>query len=178
MKATNGIDQWTVGHSSMGSWGKGIALNSDGAEDSNATFFNSTAPTASVVSLGSWDATYARVAYCFHEVEGYSKFGSYDGNSSTDGTFVYTGFKPAFIMIKGTAASRAWPMYDNKRDTYNVAFHDVRANDNAAEETPYLIDYVSNGFKLRISDTLTNATSNTYLYMAFAESPFKYANAR
>ena len=161
-----------------------VWLDEDGETEAAGTaYWNDTDPTATVFSVGDSsqtnDSSHTFVAYCFHSIDGYSSFGkSYGGNSSTNGTFVWLGFRPAWLAIKGTVDSRAWPIYDNKRDTYNVTYRDVRANSNAAEETPYLIDFLSNGFKLRISDTLTNATSNEYLYFAIAESPFKYSNSR
>jgi hypothetical protein len=120
------------------------------------------------------------VAYCFAEVAGYSKFGSYTGNGSTDGTFVYTGFRPKFIMIKRVSGgSGSWAMYDTSRDTFNVSSKELAANEGSSEynRTEANMDIVSNGFKLRNTDGWHNG-SGDYIYMAFAESPFKYANAR
>jgi hypothetical protein len=180
MKAMSGIDQWTVGHSGLGSWGKGIALNSTAAEDSNATFFNSLAPDASIVNLGAWDATYTRVVYCFHEVEGYSKFGSYTGNGDANGTFVYCGFRPAWYMIRrvDSAPPTGWEIEDNKRLGYNVANRDLIANGNYNEQPDDRTDMLSNGFKIRATSNNFNNNGGTYIYIAFAESPFKTSNAR
>lgn len=117
------------------------------------------------------------VAWVFAEKEGFSKFGSYEGNASADGTFVYLGFKPAWVMIKNAStASTNWAMFDNKRDGYNVDNDYFLTNTNDIENTTDVLDLVSNGFKLRNSSTSNGAY--TYFYMAFAEQPFKYSNAR
>jgi hypothetical protein len=119
------------------------------------------------------------LAYCFHSVEGYSKFGSYTGNGSTDGTFVYTGFKPAFVIIKRTDVSGdSWFMFDTARDTFNPLDSWLGANLSNTEGSNTFADSLSNGFKLRGSISAFNASGGTYIYMAFAESPFKYSNAR
>ena len=115
------------------------------------------------------------VAYCFAEIEGYSKFGSYTGNSSADGSFVYTGFRPAWILIKSTSAGTDWMIYDNKRLGYNVDNNPQR-NVAAVEQTDNDIDLLSNGFKFRRSSP--NFNGATHIYLAFAEVPFKVANAR
>ena len=121
------------------------------------------------------------MAYCFHSVEGFSKIGSYTGNGSADGPFIYTGFRPAFVMFKRTDSAVNWVMYDTSRDTYNYVdntlYPDEYWDENPAGSA--LLDIVSNGFKLRSAGgTALNTSSGTYLYMAFAEMPFKYANAR
>jgi len=121
----------------------------------------------------------ASVAYCFAEVAGYSKFDSYTGNGSTDGPFVFTGFRPAFILIKGSSdADRAWVMLDVKRNTYNAMNVNLYANASDAEATDTRADANSNGFKLRGTGTWINNSGSTYIYMAFAENPFKYSLAR
>jgi hypothetical protein len=129
-------------------------------------------------SVGTNQSGQTFVAYCFAPVAGYSAFGSYTGNASTDGPFIYLGFRPEFIMTKSTSASREWYMYDAARDTYNVATNYLRANTSAAEGSFTSYDMVSNGFKLRSSDTAFNGSGETYIYMAFAEFPFKYSLAR
>jgi len=117
------------------------------------------------------------VAYCFADVEGYSKFGSYTGNGSADGPFVYTGFRPAFILIKGTSTS-SWVIIDNQREGYNVVEPYVIADGANAESSLYTIaDFLSNGFKMR-STAVHNASGQTWIYMAFAENPFKNSLAR
>ena len=173
MKARNLGDQWTMGHSSLPSWTYGLALNSTDGQDSNSTFWNSTAPTSTVFSQGSWDSGYTKVAYCFAEVKGYSNFSSYTGNGSADGTFVYTGFKPAFVMIKRSDTSGyGWYMFDNKRNTFNPEDKILEAQSTTAEYTGTVMDFTSNGFKLRNSGSDVNPSGGTFIYMAFAENPF------
>jgi len=154
-----------------------------GGTDSSA--WNNTAPTATVFSVGtSYYTNYAAttyVAYCWAPIAGYSQFGSYTGNGSTDGPFIYTGFRPRFVMIKRTDSSDDWIMMDSSRSTYNVAILTLYANGNYAEDsnvTNRAEDFLSNGFKIRSSPSYLNASGGTYIYMAFAENPFKYANAR
>jgi hypothetical protein len=121
------------------------------------------------------------IAYCFHDVEGYSKFGSYTGNGSTDGPFVYTGFRPALVLIKRYDAAENWWLLDNKRNPYNQVDTALRPNDpafDAVSPTKYAQDFLSNGIKLKTLDPDVNIINGTYIYMAFAENPFKYANAR
>ena len=121
------------------------------------------------------------VAYCFAEVEGYSKFGSYTGNGSTDGTFVYTGFRPKFLLVKGSTVTSTWRLVDTSRSTDNVANDSLAPNESSAElvnNTSIEWDLLSNGFKCRDTYVDLNQSGQTYIYMAFAESPFKYANAR
>ena len=118
------------------------------------------------------------VAYSWAEVQGYSKFGIYTGNANADGAFVYTGFRPAFVMVKGIGGTVHWNMFDNKRATGNPATYPIWANDTAAEQTdPYPIDILSNGFKARTVSSQVNATTtDPYVYMAWAESPFVNSN--
>jgi hypothetical protein len=120
------------------------------------------------------------ISYFFEEVDGYSKFGSYTGNGSADGPFVYCGFRPAFVMIKEIDTAQSWFMYDSSRDLYNPSFHTLLANQSAIEETShnYDLDILSNGWKLRNNNFRVNDTSTTYIFMAFAEQPFNYATAR
>ena len=138
-----------------------------------------TAPTATVFEYNDDNAA-TQVAYCFAEVAGYSKFGSYTGNGSTNGPFIYTGFRPAYVMVKPSSAAGSWWINDNKRDTYNVNDHRLNANTSDAEATSGFVqeDFLSNGFKWRNSDSAWNGSGVTYIYMAFAESPFKYSLAR
>jgi hypothetical protein len=118
------------------------------------------------------------VAYCWAEIAGFSKFGSYTGNGSTDGTFVFTNFRPKFVMIKRTDSTGSWGMEDNERLGYNPNNRSLYANLANAEDTNSPLDILSNGFKLRASDSTFNANGGTYIYMAFAESPFKNSLAR
>ena len=166
---------WQVYSESIGASNK-LLLDSTNASASSGVF-NSTAPTSSVFTFNSdFGST---IAYCFAEKKGYSKFGSYVGNSSTDGTFVYTGFKPALVIFKSTAGTESWSMVDNKRDTSNVVKKQLFPNlNNVAETTNNVMDFCSNGFKMRNSDTRYNYSSYTYIYMAFAEAPFVTAGTK
>ena len=176
---------WIVGHNSLTSWAYNLQLSSTVAQVSSATTFNSTAPTSSVFSIGtnvgSNDSGDGHIAYCFAEKDGYSKFGSYKGNGSTGGPFVYTGFRPAFVIIKNASATEAWHLIDSERSPHNVANAVLYPNSSAAESNPLTAantDFLSNGFKIRAAGGNTNDNNLTYIYMAFAEQPFKYSNAR
>lgn len=161
-----------------------ILFSSSGnlGESSDTGFFNGTAPTSSVFSIGSRKHTNSNggmIAYCFHSVDGFSKFDHYVGNGSADGTFVYTGFRPAFVMVKRYNTTGNWLMYDSKVDEYNVMYQRLYANLNLADGASGAdIDFVSNGFKHRRTEVDQNASNSKYIYMAFAETPFKYATAR
>ena len=117
------------------------------------------------------------IAYVFSSVQGYSKFGKYTGNGNANGTFVYLGFKPAFVITRGLHGT-SWYTYDNKRNTYNVVNKELNPNNSQSEATYTTMDFLSNGFKLRTSNDAFNYNNYTYIYIAFAESPFKYARAR
>ena len=147
----------------------------------NATWWNNTDPNSTVVTLGNGSGTNsssAMIAYCFHSVESFSKFGSYVGNGSANGPFVYTGFRPAFVMIKRTDSSDEWAMHDSARPSYNPANLRLLANGSGAELSTQPIDLTANGFKVRSTAPSHNASGGTYIYMAFAEAPFKNAVAR
>jgi hypothetical protein len=171
---------WTVLNMGMsGGASDFIELNSTGAKQTNIGRWRNTAPTSSVFTLASNatlnadDSPY--IAYCFADVKGYSKVGgSYIGNGSTDGTFVYLGFKPAWVMGKQTDGAEDWFMFDNKRDAFNLTQKKLRANSNAAENDNSAkgIDLLSNGFKLRTSNGEFNASGGNYIFMAFAEESF------
>ena len=118
------------------------------------------------------------ISYCFSEIEGYSAFGSYTGNGSADGTFVYLGFRPAWIMVKRYTATGNWQMFDSSRDLYNPENGRLYANLADAENDQNSVDFVSNGFKLRDTSGDNNSSGQSYIYMAFAENPFKNALAR
>jgi hypothetical protein len=165
-------DNWRMYHSSLGNTGFMI-LNLSNAFSTNSTTWNNTSPTSTVFTLGTqWADSYNMITYCFAEVKGFSKFGSYTGNGSTDGTFVYTGMRPAFVMIKRTDVTDQWYIIDNKRSSINSTNHRLFANLSDAESTGSNIDILSNGFKSRTSDATNNASGGSYIYMAFAESPF------
>ena len=166
---------WYVGHIKAG-FNYELRLDETGARAGSATLFNETAPTSSVFSLGTAAGTNGStnnmIAYCWAEKEGYSKFGSYEGNDAANGPFVYLGFKPAWIMIKNIDASGGWPIFDNTRTPSNPSNKNLNADQAAAEYSPdYPIDFLSNGFKIRDAQAYVN-DANTYVYMAFAEHPF------
>lgn len=148
--------------------------------NSSTTFGFATAGSpGNVVAVNENGVT--NIAYCWAEISGYSKFGSFTGNGSTDGPFVYLGFRPAFLMIKRTNSGDSWFMYDNKREPFNTNDSYINANTSSAEDTnnnTIPIDFVSNGFKNRGTSTGINGNGSTYIYMAFAEAPFKYSNGR
>jgi len=175
-KRRSGVENWAVYHSSIGA-SKYINLDTTTAEQSSTSRWNGTEPTSSVFSVnthgsvnGSGD-TY--IAYCFAEKQGYSKMGSYTGNGNDDGTFVYTGFKPAWIMIKRTDDVSEWNIYDVKRNPFNLTNLELEANTSDAEANvgEREIDILSNGFKMRGTSTFTNVSGGSYIYMAFAEQP-------
>jgi hypothetical protein len=151
-------------------------LNTSGAGDTYTDYWGTGGFTSSffgVSNTGFHNNSNSMIAYCFNDVQGYSKFGSYTGNGSADGTFVYTGFKPAFVFIKNTTLGNRGVMYDNKRLGYNPNNYSLGADVNLAEESSAwtLIDTYSNGFKCRSTDGSQNASGANYIYMAFAEEP-------
>jgi|LULO01.1.fsa_nt_gb hypothetical protein len=182
---TSGTDWITFGSVLGGTVGSEfIKLNFVNAKTTglNTSWFNQTAPTSSVFTVGTQSdlngssATY--IAYCFVEKKGYSKIGSFIGNGDNDGPFVYTGFRPAWIISKRTDNSSGgeWNILDNKRDTFNVADAKLEANNSDAEESDEMYDILSNGFKITKGDGNINASGGTYIFMAFAESPFVNSN--
>ena len=185
VKNRSAAAHWPVGHVGLTSWGYNLYLSLTNAQAAVNTSFNSTTPTSTVFTLGpsGGETNFSGqnfVAYCFTGIAGYSAFGSYTGNGSADGTFVYCGFRPRWIMIKQSSASgQSWVMIDTSRDTYNAAGLDIYANLSNAEanERPVL-DVLSNGFKVRNTYTNSNTSGATYIYAAFAENPFKNSLAR
>jgi len=172
---------WGVWHKDLTNAGYKLSLNtSDGQADDSALFGGSsrTAPTSSVFTLGSGgglNGSNANIVYAFTSIKGYSNFGSYVGNGNVDGTFIYTGFKPSFIMYKKSTGTGRWTMEDNKRDPFNVATHGLEANGSSVENTGsnyWDVDLLSNGFKLRTTEQETNQSGQTFIYMAFAKNPF------
>ena len=175
VKELSNANSWEVYHVSEGA-GKNAQLNSNAAfESAGSSRWNSTAPTSTTISIGT-DSGVNRssgnyIAYCFAEKTGYSKFGSYIGNGNADGTFVYTGFKPAFVIIKSSSqAETNWVVVDNKREGYNPDNDRLFPDSTQAESTSDVVDLVSNGFKFRSGAGSSNATYS-YIYMAFAEEP-------
>jgi hypothetical protein len=176
---------WRVGQTVAGNTmtgGNGYYMEWDDTKAStnpgSATTWGSTptAPTSSVFTVGSNNAHNGSsdnmLAYCFHSVKGYSKIGSYIGNGNANGTFVYTGFKPAWIIGKATSRADVWWMYDTKRSTFNPMDDRLMTQASSAEGEEWDIDYLSNGFKVRSTDAQANGSAETYFYMAFAEAPF------
>ena len=170
-------EQWECYSKTIGAT-KCLQWDDDSAEADIAGRFNDTEPTSSVFTVGDADAvnknTYTYVTYLWRSVQGFSKMGSYTGNGNADGTFIYTGFRPAYIMIKNASASGNWELFDNKRSTYNLMHATLYADTDGAEYTGTgnQIDVLSNGFKIRLNDTNTNGSGNTHIYAAFAEAPF------
>ena len=167
--------QWVVYNKTIGAT-HNLHLDSTDASSAYQYFFNNTEPTSSVFTVGDDGESNKTgsnyIAYCFHSVQGYSKFGSYTGNGSTDGTFVYTGFKPAWLMIKRTDAANSWIIMDNKRNTFNPMGEELKAEVSDAGNVATRWDNLSNGFKLRNAGAAVNASGGSYIYMAFAENPF------
>lgn len=184
---------WAVFHKSIVNT-KFLNLNTTAKETDSTSMFNSTSPTATVLSVGTSSHTNSSgskdyIAYCFHPVESYSKFGSYKGNGDQNGTFVFTGFRPAFIIVKrssDTSNASGWFLADKARNPFNLVDNKLAANRGDEENDPTYIgtsgandfDFYSNGFKVRQTNDGTNKDGNTYIFMAFAEIPFKYANGR
>ncbi len=185
-KNTSTTSNWEMYHSSIGAGGQITLNNTNAAGNDGNILWNSTAPTSSLFSVGTNVATNnsgsTMIAYCFAEKKGFSKFGSYTGNGNADGPFVYTGFKPAFVLWKQSSASgQFWNLFDNKRPTYNPMGYQLAPNSSNAESdltsgTLYPFDLLSNGFKHRGSDANGNGSGATYIFMAFAESPLVSSN--
>ena len=179
----NGTNDWVVYHGSLTNTTY-VFLNSTAAANTvnGNLLWNSTSPTSSLITLGTSGRTNGSadtyVAYCFAEIAGFSKFGSYTGNGSTDGTFVYTGFRPKYVMIKNTSGLGNWSLFDTSRSPTNGAILILEANSTQPDQTYVPLDILSNGFKPRTTQAEANTSSSTYIYMAFAENPFKNANAR
>jgi len=162
--------------------GKYMVLNNTGAATADTGMWSNTAPTSSVFSLSNGGNVaitnpngVTMISYCFHSVQGYSKIGSYTGNGNADGTFVYTGFKPAWFMCKKYDAGGNWIMFDNKREPFNLNNDFLQADLSDAEVTgnsTIRCDFVSNGVKLRGANNAINTSGGTYIYLAFAENPF------
>ena len=182
VKSRSITQDWGVYHASIGATAA-IKLNATGASFTDATMWNNTAPTSSVFSLGSSAiintnaATY--VAYLFSEVAGFSKFGSYTGNGSTDGPFIYLGFRPRFFLAKvSSGVTGSWHLIDTSRSPYNAVGVGLYPNSSNAESSDFASDILSNGLKMRNTQSELNGSGNTYIYMAFAENPFKLSLAR
>jgi len=174
LKRRNGTGNWHVYHKGTGNLGATF-LNLDNAF-TDAEYFGDTDPTSTVFSQSEGSATdpgHTLIAYCFKSIQGYSKIGSYIGNgNASHSPFIYTGFKPAWVIVKGTSSSREWFIFDGTRDPINPFAKYVKAESTDAEATSAFGDFCSNGFKIRSDGASYNANAQTFIYMAFAEHPF------
>ena len=179
---------WVVGHegirgSGLG-WTKIMKLNTTAAEVTSSAYFGDVAPSATLVTLGDDGGVNTNtdnyIAYCFSEISGYSKFSSYTGNGSADGPFIYTGFRPAFLIYKPVDQVDNWEMHNSATDTFNPMDTVLYPNLNNAESDPASttdrLDFLSNGFKMRTASSDYNGSGNDYIYIAFAEAPFVNSN--
>ena len=181
MKRRDGATNWQV-------WITGfnattfLFLQSTNAVSTAENYFNSTLPSSTLLTLSANSEVNASggtyVAYCWSEISGYSKFGSYTGNGSTDGPMIYCNFSPKFFLVKRTDAVESWNIVDTSRNTYNQAGANLYPNLSNAESTNNSCDILSNGIKLRNTWAGANANGGTYIFMAFASNPFKSSNAR
>ena len=186
LKSRNQNGNWNVYNSNFSSANnKILQLSNTIAETTSSNYWgaDNTTPSSTLINVNQGNyansASHTFIMYAFSEVAGYSKFGQYIGNGSTDGTFVYTGFRPAWVLLKRTDTSKNWILHDSKRDGFNVTNEILYPNTSESETNNAVdIDIVSNGFKLRSSGAAHNASGGTYLYFCFAESPFKNARAR
>jgi hypothetical protein len=180
-KRRDSASNWDVYTAATGNTGR-LQLNSTAAFQVQAGVWNNTTPTSTVFSQqgnGTWHSIGSTcVAYCWTPIAGFSAFGSYTGNGSADGPFVYTGFRPKYVLIKRTDTTGDWRTIDTSRDTFNGAKAILYPNLADVEASVEIEDILSNGFKLRATYAGLNASGGTYIYMAFAENPFKNALAR
>ena len=183
IKRRNGVTDWATYHASVGNT-KALFLNRDIAADTGVSYWNNTSPTSTLFTVGTGadvnPSSGTMVVYCWAEIAGFSKFGSYVGNGSADGPFIYTGFRPKYVLIKRTDAVASWEVIDTARDPYNASANYLYPNLSDAEVNApsNTRDYLSNGFKIRHAGGGSNASGGTYIYMAFAENPFKNSLAR
>ena len=181
-KSRSPAQSWYVYHLATGGT-KTLYLNYPDVAAIDNRIWNNTNPTISVFSIGTVGpnaSAVTQVAYCWAPVADYSAFGSYTGNGLADGTFIYTGFRPRYVLIKRTDASADWFINDTSRDPYNLMSVSMRANtgDTEAAGGGLAMDTLSNGFKMRDAGSGSNASGGTFIYAAFAENPLKYSNAR
>jgi hypothetical protein len=180
VKSRNATNYWAVWHTSLPSFTYNLYLNTTDSQQSDSQFTSTSSTTVGVRNAGSVNTSGTNyVMYCWAPIAGYSAFGSYTGNGSADGPFIYTGFRPRFLLYKNASATYDWAILDSSRNTYNYEgarlYPDASLAESAVAE---LVDFTSNGFKVRASAPSINGSTNTMIYMAFAENPFKYANAR
>jgi hypothetical protein len=178
VKRVNSDKDWTIYHSSLGAT-KYLELNNTIVSATDSTMWDDTEPTSSLITIGTNSQVNANpgdtyIMYAFAEISGYSKFGSYIGNANADGPFIFTGFKPSFVIIKGAIsgdgdAAQSWELYDNKREGYNVDNDNLKPNTNAVESTGDRVNLLSNGFKIIVNSDGVNDNASTYIYMAFGQ---------
>ena len=172
-KSLVATQEWCVYHKSLGAT-KYLFLNETSAEQTGSVYWQDTTPTSSVFSIGAsgpTNSTSAMIAYCFADIQGYSKFGSYYGNGGSGEPFIYTGFKPAFIITRNVTSAVNWGMFDDKRNSFNVV-QNVLLPDNSASETTgtaKYFDFLSNGFKVKNDSLQYNGTNEKHIYMAFGQ---------
>ena len=186
IKGLGNANNWLTGGTNISSnWASSLHLNTTAGIDTY-NYWQDQAPNTNVFYMTSDGAINQNgidyIAYCFSDVQGYSKFGSYTGNGNADGPFIYTGFKPSFVLRKyatgGTAAGEGWELLDGTRSPFNVADKRLRADTTSVEVTGanYYVDFLSNGFKIRTADNATNNSGATYIYMAIAAAPLVGSN--
>ena len=181
VKRLDTASDWRVYHSETAGTNQ-LFLNRSNAKDDDNTIWNDTEPTSSVFTVGTNTGGNASggtyVAYCFIEKKGFSKISSWKGNGNADGPFIYTGFKPAFIISKNSNRNENWLIHDNKRSTFNVNQNRINPNDAGAESSAsyFNLDFLSNGFKIRSTDTALNQSGEIYVFMAFAAEPLVASN--
>ena len=181
VKKLNAGQSWAVYSKSIGPT-KYLSLNQTIAEATSIDRWNDTATDSvnfTVGDAGDTNGAFNYIAYCFASKKGFSAFGSYYGNGNADGPFVYTGFRPAFLICKISSGNTGgWDMFDNKRDTFNPTDQILQANSSSAEADSDDIDFLANGFKIRNTSGNHNGNGYTYIYMAFAEFPFVSSNSK
>jgi len=181
VKRLDAAENWNT-YDSVNGATKYLILDETSAVGTSSGRWNNTEPTSSVFTLGNSGNVNANnsehIAYCFTSINGYSKIGGYTGNGNADGAFIYTGFKPAFVLVKITSGSSDWILQDTKRSTFNVSNTVLYPNDSSSEDvnTIYNLDILSNGFKTRTTHNRLNGSGSTYIYMAFAEAPLVGTN--
>jgi len=173
IKNTSALENWIVYHNSLGNT-KNLYLDATNTEHTRSDTFNNTSPTSSVFTVNTATGVNktgsTMIAYCFAEKTGYSRFSKYQGTSSTDGAFIYTGFKPTFFMAKCIDNAESWYIFDNKREGYNVENRDLYADNTGTEGSADWLDILSNGIKFRYNSIGLNGSSNNYIFMAFGQS--------
>ena len=178
-KSTSNSDSWTTYHQSLGA-NSYLFLNQTGGASTSSGFWGTiNSSTFTAITGTNCLASISYISYCWTEIAGFSKFGSYTGNGSADGPFIYLGFRPKWLMLKRSSDTSNWLIVDSSRSTYNIVTPTLYADLSAVEDSNNLLDFVSNGFKVRYAGgTGINANGSTFVYAAFAENPFNYSLAR